>query len=166
MINLILLFWSLFPQQNIDSTIIEMQKKFESISTFKAEFVQTANSKSIMQGQFYFSKNDNYRIELKSNTIISDGNSIWNIDNTRKKVIISNIEEDPLAFSLRDYIYEYPQKCKVTSEKMDKNITIVNLQADDDGLNFKNAKLWISQDYLITKIQFSDYGGNEFHVHF
>ncbi|MCB9248973.1 MAG: outer membrane lipoprotein carrier protein LolA [Ignavibacteriales bacterium] len=166
MINTILVFLFLIFQSESDSLISKMQNKFESINNLQADFVQSSNGQNIMQGNFYFSKDENYRIELKNNTIISDGKSIWNIDNKRSKVIISNIDEDPLAFSLKEYIYDYPEKCKVTEEKMDKNNSLLILDANQANLNFKTAKLFVNNEFIITKILFEDFTSNQFEFKF
>jgi outer membrane lipoprotein-sorting protein len=143
----------------------KIQIRFESINTLKAEFRQSANSAYLLQGRFYFKKQNNYRIELDDNTIISDGESIWNIDLKRNKVIISSINDDPLAFSLADYIYNYPDKCVVT-EEIEDDSAIIRLNAESADLNFKTAVLRITDDYLISRIIVSDFSGNSFEFEF
>ncbi|MCB0752322.1 MAG: outer membrane lipoprotein carrier protein LolA [Ignavibacteriae bacterium] len=165
MINTILIFLLLIFQSESDSLISKMQNKFESINNLQADFVQSSNGQNIMQGNFYFSKDENYRIELKNNTIISNGKSIWNLDNKRSKVIISNIDEDPLAFSLKEYIYDYPEKCDVKEEKNDDGY-LLTLTAVNTELNFKTARLWVNNNYLIDKITVVDFGGNSFSLQF
>ena len=146
---------------NPDSTIVKLQKKFESINYLQSNFKQSSNDGKSISGKFYFSKTNNYRIELSNNIIISDGNSIWNEDKKRNKVIVSNIDEDPLAFSLSEYIYDYPNKCKVSEEKLQSGYLLI-LDGSETDLNFKIAKLWINSDFLIEKISVFDFGGNEF----
>ncbi|MBK8945478.1 MAG: outer membrane lipoprotein carrier protein LolA [Ignavibacteriae bacterium] len=165
MILLFLLIISLFQNQT-ETLIKKIQEKFEITNNLKAEFVQSANNVNVMNGKFYFSQKNNYRIELEKNTIISDGKTIWNVDNSKKKVIISNVEDDPLAFSLREYIYDYPKGCKVTEEKIDENNFIIFLDATDSNFNFKNAKLWINSDFIITKILIEDFNGGNFEFRF
>ena len=164
MINLFLCF-SLLLIGNSDGTITKLQNKFESIKYLQADFKQSSKEGKSISGKFYFSKKNNYRIELGNNVIISDGESIWNEDSKRKKVVISRIDEDPLAFSLSEYIYDYPAKCKISEEKVD-NGYLINLDASNTDLNFKTARLWINENYLITKISVIDFGGNEFLLNF
>jgi outer membrane lipoprotein-sorting protein len=149
-----------------DQSIVEkLQEKFESINYLQADFNQSAGSQNSLSGKFYFKKENNYRIDLSSNTIISDGFSIWNIDKKRNKVIISNLDEDPLAFSLSDYIYNYPAKCEVTEEATSDGF-ILTLSGINTDLNFKTAKLSVNQDYLIEKISVTDFGENTFILKF
>ncbi|MCW8849882.1 MAG: outer membrane lipoprotein carrier protein LolA [Melioribacteraceae bacterium] len=148
-----------------DNTIIKLQEKFESINYLQSNFEQSSNDGKSISGKFYFSKTNNYRIELSNNIIISDGKSIWNQDIARKKVVVSNVDEDPLAFSLSEYIYDYPNKCKVTEESVNDGFLII-LDGSDTDLNFKTAKLWVNSEYLISKISVIDFGGNEFVLKF
>lgn len=164
MINLFLIF-ALFFQSNGETTVQKLQNKFESIENLQADFSQNSNGKSSLKGKFYFSKENNYRIELSKNTIISDGSSIWNHDISRKKAIVSNIEEDPLAFSLSEYIFDYPEKCEVKEEKDGNNYLLI-LNGEKTDLQFKTAKLWVNTDYLISKISVLDFGGNSFTLNF
>lgn len=164
MIKLMLCFFVLLFNNN-DGTVSKLQSKFESIKYLQADFSQSSNEGKTISGKFYFSKKNSYRIELGSNIIISDGKSIWNEDTKRKKVVISNIDEDPLAFSLAEYIYDYPAKCKVTEENV-SNGSLLILNAENTDLNFKTAKLWLNNIYLITKISVIDFGGNEFILNF
>lgn len=161
MILFLVLFSLIFNQTDEVTSIVKIQNKFESLQNIEADFIQSVDDKKIMKGKFFFSQMNNYRIELKNNIIISDGKSIWNIDNKRKKVIISNIDNNPLAFSLRDYIFNYPQKCDVSEEDYGerKVITLFPLQ-NQNQMNFKLAKIWIDQNYLIRKIEVYDFGNN------
>lgn len=164
MINFLLcLFILVFS--NSGETISKLQNKFESIKYLQADFKQSSNEGNSISGKFYFLKKNNYRIELGNNIIISDGQSIWNEDIKRKKVVISNVDEDPLAFSLYEYIYDYPAKCKISEEKVE-NGYVITLDASATDLNFKTAKLSINDEYLINKISVTDFGNNEFILNF
>lgn len=165
MINLFIAIFLIFFQVQDQSMVEKLQEKFESINYLQADFNQSAGSQNSLSGKFYFKKENNYRIDLSSNTIISDGFSIWNIDKKRNKVIISNLDEDPLAFSLSDYIYNYPAKCEVTEEATSDGF-ILTLSGINTDLNFKTAKLSVNQDYLIEKISVTDFGENTFILKF
>lgn len=165
MINLFIAICLIFFQVQDQSIVEKLQEKFESINYLQADFNQSAGSQNSLSGKFYFKKENNYRIDLSSNTIISDGFSIWNIDKKRNKVIISNLDEDPLAFSLSDYIYNYPAKCEVT-EAATSDGFILTLSGINTDLNFKTAKLSVNQDYLIENISVTDFGENTFILKF
>jgi outer membrane lipoprotein-sorting protein len=145
-----------------NNTVEKLQKKFNSLTNLQADFVQLTNNEEGMKGKFYFTQKDKYRIELKNNTIISDEISIWNLDKKREKVIISNIEDDPLSFSLREYIFNYPDKCTVTEKKIGNGEMLVSLKANDTELNFESANLWITNQNLISKIEVKDFNNNTF----
>lgn len=165
MINLFLALALVFGQIESESIVKKLQRKFETINYLQADFSQSTGIENSLKGKFYFSKENNYRIELPNNLIISDGVSIWNIDNKRDKVIISNIDEDPLAFSFSEYIFSYPAKCEVTEENT-SNGYLITLSGEKSDLNFKTAKLWINENFLINKITVTDFGENVFTLNF
>jgi outer membrane lipoprotein-sorting protein len=165
MINLFLVLALVFGQIESESIVKKLQKKFETINYLQADFNQSTGIENTLKGKFYFSKENNYRIELPNNLIISDGVSIWNIDNKRDKVIISNIDEDPLAFSFSEYIFNYPAKCEVTEENTSKGY-LITLSGENSDLNFKTAKLWINESFLINKITVTDFSENIFTLNF
>ena len=144
------------------SSIEKVQSKFNNLNNFRSDFIQMSNNKVGLKGKFYFSKENNYRIELQNNIIISNGTTIWNYDKKRNRVVISNIEDDPLAFSLREYIFNYPLKCNITEKKTDQNKIVITLKPKTDELNFKKAKLFLSDNYLINKIKVEDFNGSSF----
>ncbi|MCB0729420.1 MAG: outer membrane lipoprotein carrier protein LolA [Ignavibacteriae bacterium] len=160
-----LLFYFLLVIQSNGSAIDQLKEKFENINYLSADFSQNYNDENALKGKFYFKKQNNYRIELPSNIIISDGTSIWNNDTKRNRVVISNLDEDPLAFSLTEYIYDYPEKCNVKEEKNDDGY-LLTLTAVNTELNFKTARLWVNNNYLIDKITVVDFGGNSFSLQF
>jgi len=165
MIKLLLIISLFIYQNNSDSIVEQLQNKFENINFLQADFMQSAGGTNSLSGKFYFAKENNYRIELTNNTIISDGSSIWNIDNRRKKVIISNVDEDPFAFSITDYIYNYPSKCEVTEEDLENGYLII-FSGEKTDLNFKIANLHVDENFFITKIQVFDFAGNSFTLNF
>jgi outer membrane lipoprotein-sorting protein len=144
------------------SSIEKVQTKFNNLNNFQSDFTQMANDKIGLKGKFYFSKENNYRIELQNNIIIADGMTIWNYDKKRNRVIVSNIEDDPLAFSLREYIFNYPAKCDITEEKVNSDKIVITLKPKSTELNFKEAKLFLTNDYLVNKIEVKDFNGSSF----
>ena len=165
MIQVFLMLSLFLFQGESNTTIKKLQDKFNSIQYLQADFSQGSDGENFLSGKFYFFKEDNYRLELPNNIIISDGSSIWNEDTKRNKIIISNVDEDPLAFSLSEYIFEYPSKCSITEEKQSDGFLLI-LTVRDTNLNFKSAKLWINNNYLIRKIVATDFGGNSFNLQF
>jgi len=52
------------------SLIEKIQNRFEEVKTIEAVFIQSTNSLNSIEGKFFFRQENNYRIELKNNTII------------------------------------------------------------------------------------------------
>ncbi|PID60425.1 MAG: hypothetical protein CR986_03985 [Ignavibacteriae bacterium] len=163
---LIFMFFALFMQAKEEGSLVEkLQHKFNEVDNLYSDFQQQANNGNFILGKFYFAKENKYRIELPKNIIISDGKSIKNKDLKRKKIILSNIEDDPLSFSLREYIYDYPEKCKVTEYVSTEEQKII-LESRNNELNFKSVTIWVSPDYLISKIIINDWSGSTFILKF
>ncbi len=160
------MFFALFMQAKEEGSLVEkLQHKFNEVDNLYSDFQQQANNGNFILGKFYFAKENKYRIELPKNIIISDGKSIKNKDLKRKKIILSNIEDDPLSFSLREYIYDYPEKCKVTEYVSTEEQKII-LESRNNELNFKSVTIWVSPDYLISKIIINDWSGSTFILKF
>jgi outer membrane lipoprotein-sorting protein len=155
-LSLILLLYS-----EDGSIVSKLQDKFLTINTLQADFSQSSNSAGSIKGEFLFKKENNYRITLRKNIIISDGTTIWNKDIERKKVVISNVAEDPLAFSLTDYILNYPSKCTIIEESLSSGY-LIKLDSKDPDLNFESAELTISDEFIIQMIKVNDFAGNTF----
>jgi len=165
MISLIFMLLVLFPPDANESVVTKLQNKFEEINNLQANFSQGFAEHNAVSGKFYFAKDNNYRIELSNNIIISDGTTIWNEDLKRKKVVVSNVDDDPLAFSLYEYVYQYPSKCKVEEKKTNDGYLLI-FTGNDSTIKFKSAKLWIDEKYLINKIIVTDFGGSSFTLKF
>lgn len=164
--HLFFLMLSFFIQiDETDSLVKKLQNKFEEIKTLSSNFQQKADNNNFISGKFYFSKENNYRIELPNHIIVSDGESIKNKDVSRKRIIISKLDDDPLSFSLREYIFEYPEKCKVTENISGSDKTII-LNPKNNSLNFKSVKISVDDEYLISKILVTDWSGATFSLKF
>ncbi len=167
MILLILLNIITLAAQSDDGRqiISEIQNKFATIENLESDFTQESSAGeqfSLFQGKFYYKKNGKFRIELPSNTIISDGGKIWNFDLTLKRVIISPVTNDPLSFSLERFILEYPDKCNVSVVENSSNVKVIKLIPVDDFLGFNSAKVFVDKNYVVNKIEIEDYTNNYF----
>ena len=67
-----------------------------------------------------------------------------------------------MAFSLREYIFNYPAKCDITEEKVNSDKIVITLKPKSTELNFKEAKLFLTNDYLVNKIEVKDFNGSSF----
>ncbi len=157
---------SLFALESGEELVKLLQNKFNTISDLSADFHQTSNGKVTLAGKIFYAKVNKMRLELKSLTIVSDGKTNWSYNKKEKKVIISNYDpDDPSIISLKKIINDYPSHCTLTIEK-DGNTNILNLIPSKSKLSFKNAKIYISSDNLIQKINLTDQNNNRVQIEF
>ncbi len=149
----------------------EIQKKFKTIEDLTADFTQTIKpalqSSSKYTGLFYYKKQDKFRVEMKNQTIISDGQTIWNYNSKLNQVVISYLEDESSSFSLEKYIMNYPQLCKISSStelKDGEQYSVLSLTPKDLELEFKTVKLWSDKEYLVKKLDFVNLDDMEFSI--
>jgi outer membrane lipoprotein-sorting protein len=143
---------AVFGQVNNNELLKAVQSKYNSINTLTVNFTKFSGSKEDFSGKLYLKKENKLRIELKNNTIISDGETFWNYNKKENKVIINNYDaEEPTELSLNNFIQVYPAKCNVTPGE-EGNYKTLTLEPQTADLNFDRAKLYINSDNLVEKV--------------
>jgi outer membrane lipoprotein-sorting protein len=151
---------------NGEQLLKSLQKKFNSIIDFSAEFRETSNGKVSLVGKLIYGKVNKMRLELKNLVIVSDGITNWSYNKKENKVIISNYDpSDPSIISLEKIINDYPSQCIVSSGKEDDS-NVLTLSPNKQGLNFKNAKIYINSSFLINKVNLTDQNNNSILIDF
>ncbi len=164
LIGLFLMWGYVVSAQSAQELIHNVQAKFNTIENFSAGIAQTKLDGKHYAGKFYYAKGNKYRIEFKNMLIVSDGNSIWNFNKKINRVVITNLSDNPDAFSFEKFIFDFPGKCKMEITGKSHNNYEVKFIPLDDDLGFDWAKVTITPDSLIKKIQIADYSGNKFNV--
>ncbi len=159
----------LYSQANPDINLI--QEKFDSIKDFTADFEQTISAVSqstVIKGKILYKRENKLRIEVKNQSVISDGITTWNYNTNSNQVIISNVEDDPSTFSLSKIIYEYPALCSIINKGKEMvngvELTKLELKPNTPELNFSFAALWFDDDFLVRKLQIAEGSGSIFIV--
>lgn len=150
--------------QNPRTILKKIQDKFAIRENFIADYnqsIKTNNSSSIMKssGLFYYQKKDQFRIEMKNQIIVSDGDTLWNFDKKSKRLIISYMVDEPTTFSLEKFIYDYPPLCVVkllNKSESNEDSFIIELKPKDDELPFQSVKIWSNKDYEIKRFEMTD----------
>lgn len=164
---LILFSSFLFAQGNDSNLLKEVQHKFNSIHSISADFVQKSNNQVNLSGKFYFMQRNNIRLELKNSLIISNGKTNWNYNKQQKKVIISTYDStDASVLSLRNIIFNYPDKCLVSTLNSDTSKVLKLTPKQNTNLNFEEAKIYINNDYLPEKISVKNFNNNLIEIDF
>ena len=155
-----ILAFSVLAQDNAEGLLNSVQKKYKSINNISADFKQSLNGKGGITGKLYYSKGNKFRLELKNSTIISDGTTLWNYNKGQKKVVINNTSSsDPSSFTIENFLFDYPSKSNVTLEKENNRNILVLVPREEKKMNFKQTKIWVNSDYLITQVNIENLSG-------
>jgi outer membrane lipoprotein carrier protein len=166
-VMILVLAFSVSAQDKGKDFLDAVQKKYKSINDLSAEFKQSMNERASLNGKIFYSKGNKLRLELKNSTIISDGTIIWNYNKGQKKVVINNTSSsDPSFFSTDKFLYDYPSKSSVTLENDDNHNVLVLIPQKESNLNFKKAKIWVNQDFLIIRISIENLSGTIINLQF
>lgn len=144
--------------ESADLIIKKIQSKFLSIEDLKADFSQKVNGNSNyeLNGKFFYKKKKGYRLEVLNKVLLNDGNSIYNIDNSQKKIVISPIDEGTTSFSIDKIINQYPADCN--ARKINESaFNIVELNPKSASVPFSKLQIYYSNDYMINKFVLTDF---------
>jgi outer membrane lipoprotein carrier protein len=155
----------LYPQ-SANQVIKKLQNKFNSISNFTANFSQSyfsaqGQDQGKTSGKFTYKRKNKFIVDLQNQTIVSDGQTIWNSDKRFNRVVVSNLSDDPTSFSLERFVFDYPPLCKikiVTDDALSKGDEYIELTPKDQDMEFKYVKIWLTADGMISKLEVLDLG--------
>lgn len=156
----------LFAQDRAKSILDEVSKKTASYSTIEAHFTNTIVSKAAginesQEGILYLQE-DLYRLELKGQTIISDGETSWIhlIDEEEVQITEIDDEEETISPSKMFTIYQEGYKYQFVTEKSQEYI--IDLFPEVSG-SFTKIELRINKAKMhIVGFTLYDKSGNEY----
>jgi len=153
----ILLCASLFGQDNSSALLKEVQEKYASFNDFTAQFTQLVNGKAAAEGKIFYKRENKLRAELKNNTIVTNGETIWNYNTRDNKVIINTYDEsDPSLISFDKILFDYPSKCILSTTKENGKEALLLKPKKNSELAFTSAKLFIDENGLVESILVED----------
>lgn len=157
----LLLFLSVIIAQDKNPLLNDVQEKYKTVKNFTADFKQEGDAGQL-EGKFYFAKGNKLRIELEERLIVTDGVTIWTYHSAANRVIINSFEDNPTSLSLEKYLFEYTDKCTVSTGKSENGMDKLVLIPGSGELDFKKAELTINPDKLVEKIKLVDLIDNRF----
>jgi len=162
-----------FYAQSGTEVLKKVQTKFNSIQSFSANFTlifYEADGKggSKTSGKFFYKRKNKFVVEQKNLLITSNGETIWNYDKSRKRVVISYFTDDPTSFSIERYVFDYPSQCRIRLSVPESTSSekVLVLIPKDEQIDFQETKLWINTDNLISKMEVIDLMGTKFSFSF
>ena len=159
----------IYPQ-NAQDILKGLQNKYKQIKSFTADFEQATNAgidkkEFKSSGRISFKKENKFRIELKDQTLVTDGKTVWNHNKKMKKVIITNYDSEPTVLSLDKFILEYPGECKVSFAGRGEG-KVLFLQPVKNNSPFREIKIYPDESSILSRIEFTDANGNYFSFRF
>jgi outer membrane lipoprotein carrier protein len=144
----------------------KIQNKFNSIDNFTANYTQVyynlqGQGTGKTSGKFNYKRKNKFVVEIKNQVIVSDGTTIWNSDKKFNRVVISSFSDDPTSFSLERFVFDYPPLCKIKILKNEPAVSgesVLELTPKDQDMAFDDAKIWVNQDGMISKLEVTDRG--------
>jgi outer membrane lipoprotein carrier protein len=152
-LSALFLFTSMIFQESAEDVLKKVQDKFNSIESFSADFFE---SRSSAKGEFYFKKENSFKIITAKQEITNNGKTIWNYDQKLNRVVINSVENEASSFSLRQYLFDYPEKCDVTLIDTNNVDKVLQFTPYNDELGFSLAKIYIDENYLLKKIELAN----------
>ncbi len=153
----LLLFFLLFIGAELSAQQRELldalKTKFNSLGSISADFTQSVGGQQQSAGSFLYKKGGKLKINLGRFIIITDGKTVWNVNDGEKKVVISNLDDENLnVLSLERIINELPEMC--IYEKINDNS--FRLTAKGKGMNFRSVTISLNPDNLISYLGIVD----------
>ncbi len=163
----VLFFAVVINAQDGNSVLKKMQIKIKSADGFSSEFIQSfvneqGKTTQNLKGKFVYANDDKFIVELKNQKIISDGTTVWNFNKIQKKVIINNVDDDPSAFSIKRYLFTYPDYCNVSIVSDSKFSNSIKLIPRNNDLEFSEVVIYADENYQIKKIYIIDTQNNKY----
>jgi outer membrane lipoprotein carrier protein len=161
-----ILISSLIDAQSPKELLKQVQNKFNSINNFTANFTQLIynieGEKAVKSvGKFFYKRKNKFLAEMKTQTITSDGTTVWNSDKKFNRVIVSALTDDPSSFSLERFVFDYPPLCRlktIIDKTVSKGEFVLELSPKDQDMAFKTATIWCNSDGMINKMEVIDGG--------
>lgn len=160
------------PQKNQiqpENFIKEVQKQYSELNNFVIDFTQeiysyVVDGKQELKGKLYYSKPNNYHLEMDEILIVCDGERVYNYSKKAKRVVITSYEEN--FFSPQNLLVNIPGYSKIEFIGMDKsnnkNFFKFSLIPTHSKPEYKSMTLWIDENRTIWKIQTEDWAGNNY----
>jgi len=157
LITLVIVFISsVIAQEKANDVLKKIQDKFISIDDLSADIIHSVNDNINLKGKVYFKKENQLRFEFRNVIIISDGKTSWNYSEKENKVIISESDNsENKIFSIHQILFEYPKECELSATESEGR-KVFQLIPKTDAFDFKSVKLFLNDDYLITKVLVND----------
>jgi len=147
--------------QTVDEVLARLRSKYDTMTSLSAKFDQTTSSTYMDETEHYHGdiilQGDSYRIEMLTQTIVSDTQIIWVYNKSESQVLINDYVDDETTFSLSRFLNDFDKAYRVsTFENIDSG-SVLTLLPSDPFSSFQSVTMWTrSRDDLVTRIDVID----------
>lgn len=151
--------------QNQADITQQLSERYTSLTVMKADFVQVATSDFLdaperFSGSLTFG-GTGYRVETGSQSIITDGTTMWIYNRSQNQVIINDFVEDEYSFSLTTFLRQLDEDFTVTSAGVENRSgqvhDMLDLEPNDEFASFRQVRLGVRRsDGLVTWLKVID----------
>ena len=152
-------------KQSANDLRLELATKYENINAMTAAFVQEASSEFMaaperFSGTLLFS-GAKYRIQTGSQTIVTDGITLWIHNRNEKQVIINDFGGDEMSFSLMTFLRQLGNEYEATLGLNETHQGVIhhvlNLKPKQELAQFRSVRLSVRQsDTIVTHLEVID----------
>ena len=171
MIISLLLLMTIAAAQSVEDIVEEIQEKYENLTYLSAEFKQVdyfqlTGSKNETTGKIYIKNGTEYRLETDDRTVVTDGVTVWTYSQINNQVLIDRVKKDDASALPRDLLFKYPRDYYATlintEDYENEEHYVLKLDPKEDTHGYvKSMKIWVrSDDYLISKVEYTDFNDN------
>ncbi|KAA3656511.1 MAG: outer membrane lipoprotein carrier protein LolA, partial [Calditrichaeota bacterium] len=101
-----------FAGEDVDDVVKDLKKRYEKFKTLQATFTQTtiwslAGDEQRVNGKFYASGKNKYRVETDVQIIVTDGKTVWTYSKDRNQVVINALDGAGKNKTPRDLLIKY-----------------------------------------------------------
>ncbi len=169
-LGFLLLLTACVPAVTSEDLALKIEKKYKSLIDISMRFTQTTKSEVFstenkVRGQMYIKNPDKFRIDIPSQSIVTDGKLLWLFSEKNKQVTIHKLKESKTIFKPNEYLYNFradycPQLDKEEKIGRESYHKLV-LTPKKENLFITKLTLWIDKKtFLVKKLEYHDMNDN------
>jgi len=154
-----------------DEILEEVRDRYESIQDAKLTFTQhvrfsLATVDQTVRGTLLMKKPSRYRVELESQTIVTDGETVWSYSRPNHQVLIDRFVLDERSLSPERILTTAPTEytaALVGEEELEgSTLQVVKLVPRSQTGILASLKLWVDDHtWLMRKVEIVDVNGKQ-----
>lgn len=148
-----------FAQENATKILSKVRTTYDALESLSADFEKEytwalAGETSSLSGKLYLKKGDRYRIETETQTIVTDGKTVWTYSSEQAQVFVDNMEkskENPLP---RDLLVKYTSDFNAKYLRSDKlgasECHVLLLTAREEDAFAQSVTVWVDKKTFVA----------------